>query len=124
MLHLTGRSTGGREASFVSFHEYSARLRSAWSLGGYHMMMLKISILIAIVFTGCSVPTNPNVQQPVSHAAQQPVSDLKEVKHGGVSFVYSTVDFAEVEIEKQQKQTAQDVGDGVPVGIAPEHFCF
>jgi hypothetical protein len=93
----------------------AARLIRA--LGGYLMTMLKISILTAaICILSCSVPPNPK--------AQEQASEFKEVKNAGVSLVYSTNDFAEVEIEKEQKQTAQDVGDGVPVGIAPEHSCF
>src|ERR1044072_4003973 len=93
------------------------RARLIRALGGYLMMMLKITILAAAIFIlSCSVP--PNLK------AQEQESELKEVKNAGVSFVYSINDFAEVKIEKEQKQTAQDVGDGVPVGIAPEHFCF
>lgn len=79
--------------------------------------MLRITILTTAIFILCwSVPSN--------HEAQEQATELKEVKNAGVSLFYSTNDFAEVEIEKEQKQTAQDVGDGVPVGIAPEHFCF
>lgn len=81
------------------------------------MAMLKITILASAIFIlSCSVPPNSK--------AQEQASELKEVKNAGVSLIYSASDLAEVEIEKEQKQTAQDAGDGVPVGVAPEHFCF
>lgn len=82
------------------------------------MRMLKITLLAAAIFIlSCFVPANPKAQVQVS-------TELKEVKHAGVSLVYNKNDFGEMVIEKVEKQTAQDVGDGVPVGIAPEHFCF
>lgn len=82
------------------------------------MRMLKITFLAAAIFIlSCFVPTNPKAQAQVS-------TELKELKNAGVSLVYNKNDFGEVEIGKEKKQTAQDVGDGVPVGIAPEHFCF
>jgi hypothetical protein len=81
------------------------------------MRRLKNTILAAAIFVlGCSAPANPT--------AQAQVSGLKEVKNAGVSLVYNNNDFDEMEIEKLEKQTAQEAGDGVPVGIAPKHFCF
>jgi hypothetical protein len=81
------------------------------------MMMLRIIILAAGVFIlSCSVRSNP-------HAPEQ-APELKKVKSAGVSFIYSTNDFPAVEIKKEQKLTAQDIGDGVDEGFAPEHFCF
>jgi hypothetical protein len=78
---------------------------------------LRVIILAAAISTlSCSVPPHPN--------AQEQAPELKEVKHAGVSFVYSTNDFAEVKIEKKQKQTAPDIGDAVDEGFAPEHVCF
>lgn len=93
------------------------------------MRMLKITVLAAAIFIlSCAVPTNQKAQVQVSElkpTAQAQVSpELREVKNAGVSLVYSNNDFGEMEIEKVQKQTAQEAGDGVPVGIAPEHFCF
>jgi len=81
------------------------------------MMVLRIPILAAPIFIlSCSVPPDRN--------ARQQAPELREANGAGVSFTYSTNDFAEVEIEKEQKETAQDVGDGVDEGLAPEHFCF
>ena len=81
------------------------------------MMMLRILILAATTFIlGCSVFPNPK--------AQEQTPDLKEVKTGGVSFIYNTKDFAEVKIEKVQKATALDSGEGIDEGISPEHVCF
>lgn len=58
------------------------------------------------------------------HKAQEPAPGLEEAKSAGVFFIYSTSDFAEVEVKKKRKLTAQDIGDGVDEGVAPEHFCF
>jgi hypothetical protein len=49
---------------------------------------------------------------------------LREAKEAGVEFAYSLDDFEEHTFKKEPKQTLQDVGDGVPEGIAPEHGCF
>jgi hypothetical protein len=82
------------------------------------MMMLRIIILATTISTfGCSVP-------PGSHAQEQ-APELNEVKKAGVSFSYSTNDFAEVEIKKEPKLTAPDIiGGAIDEGFAPEHFCF
>ena len=81
------------------------------------MMTLRILILAAAtLILGCSVFPNPK--------AREQAPDLKEMKAGGVSFVYSTKDFAEVEIEKVEKATALDGGEGIDEGISPEHVCF
>ncbi len=80
-------------------------------------MILRITVLGAAIFmVGCSVAPNRN--------AQEQVPGLEEVRNAGLSFVYSTHDFAEVKIKKEQKQTAPDTGDAVDEGFAPEHFCF
>jgi len=57
------------------------------------------------------------------HAEEQGV-ELTEAKDSGVSFSYRSSDFAGADIEREPKQTAQDIGDGVDEGIAPEHVCF
>jgi len=69
-----------------------------------------------MVVLSCSVPPNPN--------AREQAPELREANGAGVSFTYSTDDFAEVEIEKDKKETAQDIDYGVDEGLAPEHFCF
>jgi hypothetical protein len=80
-------------------------------------MMVRIVILAASIFIiTCSVPSITN--------AQQQAPELKEVKNAGVSFQYSTHDFAEVKIKKKQKQTAPECGDCIDVGFSPEHVCF
>ncbi len=80
------------------------------------VMKLKISIPTAtILVLSCFAPR--------SQPAHAQVSELKEVKHAGVTLVYSIGDFAEVVIEKEKKVTAQDLG-GVPIGVWPEHVCF
>jgi hypothetical protein len=75
-----------------------------------------ITFAAAILSLGCSV--SPNLQ------AQEQSPEHEEVKNAGVSFQYSTHDFAEVKIKKKQKQTAPECGDCVDVGFSPEHFCF
>jgi hypothetical protein len=81
------------------------------------MMMSRILILaLPTLILGCSLSSAPK--------AQEQAPDLKEVKNAGVSFVYSTRDFAEVRIEKVPQQTALEVGDGIDEGISPEHVCF
>jgi hypothetical protein len=81
------------------------------------MMMLRIIILSAAIFIfSCSVLSNPD--------SLEETTEHKEVKNAGVSFIYRINDFAEVMIAKEQRQTAQDIGDGVDEGLAPEHFCF
>jgi len=81
-------------------------------------MMLRIIILATTIFIlGCSVLTNPN--------APKQAPELKELKNAGVSFIYSTNDFAAVEIKKEPKQTAPDIiGGAIDEGFAPAHFCF
>ena len=87
-------------------------------LGGCPMMILRIILLAAAVFIlGCSVPPNPN--------APEQALEFKEAKNVGVSFIYSTNDFAAVEIKKKPKQTVPDIiGGAIDEGFAPEHFCF
>jgi hypothetical protein len=81
------------------------------------MMNLRIIILAAAIFIpGCSVLSIPN--------AQEQAPELNEVKSAGVSFMYSTNDFAEDGIRKEQKQSAEGLGNVVDEGFAPEHFCF
>ena len=80
--------------------------------------MLRILIFAAsALILGCS-------SLPGRKARQQ-APDLKEVKAGGVSFVYSTRDFAGVKIEKIEKDTV--LGKDGPAdgkGESPEHYCF
>ena len=81
------------------------------------MMMLRILILAApALILACSVPANPK--------AQELTPDLNEMKTGGVSFVYSTKDFAGVKIEKVKKETELGREGGVADGESPEHYCF
>lgn len=47
-----------------------------------------------------------------------------EVSEAGISFVYDAGDFGKIEVMNEKRLTAQDVGDGVPEGIAPSHLCF
>jgi hypothetical protein len=76
----------------------------------------RIMLLSVAIFTlSCSVPPNANAQ------AQAP--ELKEVKHAGVSFTYSTHDFAEVKVKKEPRQVAPP-GGSVDEGYPPEYFCF
>lgn len=80
-------------------------------------MILRMIILgAAISISSCSVPPNPR--------AHERAPDLKAAKNAGVSFVYSTHDFAEVRIRKERKQSAPEIGDAIDEGFAPEHFCF
>lgn len=65
---------------------------------------------------GCSRSANPH--------SQEQAADLKEVRNAGASFTYTTSDFAGAETRQEQKQTAQELGDGVDEGVAPDHFCF
>lgn len=78
-------------------------------------MMRRIMTLVTAIFIlSCSVLPNTNAQE------QSP--DLKEMKHAGISFLYSTNDFAEVKIEKMEKKPV--MGEGVLEGESPEHYCF
>jgi hypothetical protein len=80
--------------------------------------MLRIILIAAPVFIlSCSVISSPN--------ARKQAPELNEVKKAGVSFSYSTHDFAEVEIKKEPNQTSPDIiGGAIDEGFAPEHFCF
>jgi len=90
---------------------------SRTSLDGYLIMRLGTLVLGAAATTlGCSRAVHSHAQE---HAAE-----VREAQHEGVSFTYSTSDFAKPEIRKEEKQTAQDIGDGVDEGLAPSHFCF
>lgn len=81
------------------------------------MVMLRIIIFVTpLLILSCLVLPDAYAQ------ARAP--ELKKVKNAGVSFIYSTDDFAKVKTEKKQKQTAPDIGDAVDEGFAPEHFCF
>jgi len=81
------------------------------------MMTRRILILAApALVLACLVLPNPNAQ------VQSP--DFKEMRHAGVSFVYSTGDFAEVKIEALPKWTVLENGEGIDEGISPEHVCF
>jgi len=81
------------------------------------MMILKIILVSAAILTlSCSGPSNPNTQGQVH--------ELEEVNGAGVSFTYSTNDYGEVEIKKEEKLTPPDMATYVDEGFAPEHFCF
>ena len=61
------------------------------------MMILRTIVLAApILILGCSVPANPNVRE------QAPA--YKEANGAGVSFTYSTSDFAKAEMSKQKNK--------------------
>jgi hypothetical protein len=86
-------------------------------LGDYLMMILRIIMLAAaIFFLGCSGLSNPN--------APGQASELKEMNYAGLSFTYSTNDFAGVEIKKEEKLTPPDMASYIDEGFAPQHFCF
>jgi len=81
------------------------------------MMILRFILFAAAVLTlSCSGLPNPN--------AQEQAYKLKEVNNAGVSFIYSTNDFDEVEIKKKEKLTPPDMATYIDEGFAPEHFCF
>ena len=81
------------------------------------MMILRIILVAAAILTlSCSGPPNLN--------AQEQAHELKEVNNAGVSFIYNTKDFGEVEIKKEEKLTPPDMASYVDEGFAPEHFCF
>jgi hypothetical protein len=96
-----------------------------------------LAFALALSLIGCAA-TGRSPEQVVQHpapaatpiplplAGSEPVpgTALVKVREAGVSFIYSTADFGQVTYEREVKQTAQDVGDGVPVGIAPAHYCF
>ena len=91
--------------------------RRAPASGGGLMMILRTVIIGAALSTiSCSVPPDP-------HAKGQAL-ELIEAKHAGVSFLYSASDFTGTEIKKERKQTAQEIGEGIDEGLAPEHVCF
>jgi hypothetical protein len=91
-------------------HEWGERMKRK-------LTMLRILILAAsTLILGCSELPNPKAQE------QNP--DLKEAKMAGVSFIYSTKDFAEVKIEKVKKETELGSDDGPADGESPEHYCF
>lgn len=79
------------------------------------MMMSRIALVATITLVGCSVSAKRNPQLD---------AELAEVRNAGVSFAFDTNDFSEVGIEKKEKQTAQDIGDGILIGVAPDHSCF
>ena len=80
-------------------------------------MILRMIILgTAISALGCAAPPTPLAQKRAPH--------LEEARNAGVSFIYSTNDFAEIKVRKERKQTAPETGDAIDEGFAPEHFCF
>ncbi|HKJ52228.1 MAG TPA: hypothetical protein VKB27_12035 [Gammaproteobacteria bacterium] len=81
------------------------------------MMILRIILVAAAILTvSCSGPSNSN--------SQEQVQELKEVNGAGVSFIYRTNDFDEVEIKKEGKLMPPDMASYIDEGFAPEHFCF
>jgi hypothetical protein len=81
------------------------------------MMIPRILILAAATLI-LSSPAFPDPK------AQEQTPELMEVKNEGISFVYSSGDFAEVTIEKVQSLAAPDNFEGIDEGFAPEHICF
>jgi hypothetical protein len=81
------------------------------------MTMRRILILVAptLIFSCFAFPNSK---------AQDQTPELKGVKTAGVSFVYSTKDFADVKIEKVKKETELGSEGGVADGESPEHYCF
>lgn len=82
------------------------------------MTMLRIPILVAATLI-LDRSVLPNAY------AQGRAPDLEETSAGGVSFVYSTADFAGVVIRKVNKSTVFGKwGPADGTGEAPEHYCF
>jgi hypothetical protein len=90
-------------------------LTRKWA-GCLNIIIIIKSLAAAVFILSCSVLSNPN--------APKQAAELKEVKNAGVSFIYSTNDFGEVEVKKGEKLTAPDMAEYVDEGFAPEHFCF
>jgi len=81
------------------------------------MMSPKAIILAVAIFTcGCT--------SRVDLATQEKTPELKVASGAGLSFIYSTKDFTMAKIRKEQKQSAEGLGDVVDEGFAPEHFCL
>jgi len=81
------------------------------------MMIPRVILVAAAILTlGCSGPPIPSTQVQAQ--------EFKEVHNVGVSFIYSTNDFGEVEIRKEEKLTPPDMASYIDEGFAPEHFCF
>ena len=81
------------------------------------MMTLRVTIVAAAILSlSCSRHLNPD--------AQEQAHELREVDYAGVSFIYSTNDFGEVETKREEKLTPPDMASYVDEGFAPEHFCF
>jgi hypothetical protein len=101
----------------LRFRIYGPFCSFNYLLAGCLMMILRIMLVAAAILTfSCSGPPNPN--------AQEQAHELKEVNNAGVSFIYSTNDFGEVEIKKEEKLTPPDMATYIDEGFAPEHFCF
>lgn len=77
-----------------------------------------VSVLatVAVLMIGCTTSISQQTK-PQENKPEKPKSVI-------VPFVYDEDDFGQVVVGKEPKLTAQDVGDGVPVGIAPAHNCF
>lgn len=79
-------------------------------------MMLRVLVLAASTLVlGCSALPGPKTHERAL--------DRREVKAGGVSFVYSAKEFGEVKIAKVEKETVLGK-DGPAEGESPEHYCF
>jgi hypothetical protein len=79
------------------------------------MTLRNLIVAASTLILGCSVLPNPK--------AQEQAPEFKEMKAGGVSFVYSAKDFAEAKIEKVKKETVLGK-EGPADGESPEHLCF
>jgi hypothetical protein len=88
-----------------------------WGKRRKKKLMIRRIIVLAVSTLILGFAVSPNLK------AQEQTPDLKEIKTGGVSFIYSSKDFAEVKIEKVKKET--ELGsDGPADGESPEHYCF
>ena len=80
-------------------------------------MVARAIILAAAISTcGCAAAVDPN--------AQEKAPELKVASGAGISFIYNPDDFAQIEIRKKRKLSAEGLGDVVDEGFSPEHFCF
>jgi hypothetical protein len=76
----------------------------------------RTALLVAVITVTClvSIGREPHRQD----------ASLTKVEEAGVSFAYDAGDFGAMTVREEKRWTAQDVGDGVPEGLAPAHRCF
>lgn len=78
---------------------------------------VKSSLLLAALLAAC----------PHDSAAQwiaRPLPSLRRVEDSGVSFTYRAADFGKLTVKTEPRLTAQEIGDGIPVGQGPAARCF